>query len=119
MQKFQETIKVIIKDRAVFALIISVFMLAAALVIVVILNIRSPFPPFWSRYADFGERYYKGTQYYRSVFIISGLIVGFIHNALAIQLYSHKNRRWAIWLLGLSLLIMVISFVVLIRMITL
>ena len=104
-------LKLVIADRVVTVLLISLVFITAAYCIYVGVSLHPSDLQVAVHYTAFGETgYYREKWYYLLSFIGFGAIVAVIHSALAIKLYILERRQLAIFLIWLSIFLMVIAW---------
>jgi hypothetical protein len=103
-------------DRKMLCFMIGLFLASVALIVVTIINTKiGSNVKVWSRYASFGINYYSDFWYFSLAFIAEGLVLGILHNLLAVQLYFRKGKVAAIVLLASSLFLAILSAVTIFR----
>lgn len=118
MKTIFSTIRTMFKDdKAVLFCLIGFMVAALTLAIVVAFSINPSTLPVWIRYASFGENYYSDKWYYTYSFLVSSLILFLLNSLFVIKLYKKRGRAVSLIFLSLSALLIVITFIVLMRLV--
>lgn len=115
MKELIQSLKGVTKDKKILFTMIGLFVASVILIIISLVNIRVNNLQIWSRYASFGENYYKAKWYYLFAFTFEGLIIGIFHNLLAARLFAKKGRIITMLFLLISIGIVLLSIVTLAR----
>ena len=121
--------KIFQKDRGIVLMMIVLFGLGLLLILHTLIHFKGGATTMYIGYSDIGE--FTGGDFlslwssggYRTggwsemiVFPILGLILGVLHNLLAIQIYNRRGKGFAIVLILLSIVVAVGAFVLLMRL---
>ena len=105
------SVKAILSDRLMAALVVVLLLLAASYCVYVGLSLRPSDLQVAVHYTSFGgTSFYRDKWYYLINFIAIGAIIGAAHSALVVKLYVQGRRQMALLFAWLSLLILVIAF---------
>lgn len=96
-EKIFKSLKQLVSDRSLFALVIVMILQTIVFGIVVGLSIRYNGRNLVSHYSAFGgTQFYLGQWFYLFVFVAFGLIVASIHTAIAVKLLTIKGHVLAV-----------------------
>lgn len=105
------TVKLIIADRLVSALMVGLALLAILYSVYVGISLQPSDLQVAVHYTAFGETtFYREKWYYLLSFIVFALLVVVMHIVLAAKLYIDDRRQLAIFFLWLSILIVIIAW---------
>lgn len=131
MKELGQTLKTICREqRRLLVMMILLAVLSLGLVIFALLNLKAGNPSVKVGYGDIGR--YQGGEWssmknaggYRDghwtsmlVFPVFGLVLGVLHNALAVKLFKQRGSGLATVFVTASILLLLAGFVILIRLI--
>jgi hypothetical protein len=105
------SIKPILADRLMTALMILLIIVCLAYCIYVGVSLRPSDLQVAVRYSAFGEAsFYRDKWYYLITFIAFGVLIAVMHTILIAKIYLHGRRQLAILFAWLSLLLVVIAW---------
>jgi len=118
MKDIIASIKTIINsDHRVLVAMVALLLSAIAIVSISLANVHVSNLPIWSRYTSLGANYYDDQWQYLFVFVAEGIILGIIHNLIALKIYSKKGKQLTIMFICTSIFIALISAITLLRII--
>ncbi|MCL2869530.1 hypothetical protein FWF48_01840 [Candidatus Saccharibacteria bacterium] len=104
MKEQLDNIKLIMKnDRQVFITMVSLVILSLVAVVLGVVSIHPSVIPVWYRYVSMGEYYYRVQWYYLISFIILAVVLGGLHNLIAIRLYKKHGKVPTLLFLAFSI----------------
>jgi hypothetical protein len=107
------TIKLVLADRFVAILLLTVIVGSLVYCIYVSLSLHPSDLQVAVHYSAYGDnRFYREKWYYLISFIIFGLITLFIHTVLILKFYALQRRQLAIAFSYLSILILMIAGII-------
>lgn len=106
-----DSIKQILADRVVVALILFLILSSLAFCIYVGVSLHPSDLQVAVHYTAYGQTsFYREKWYYLISFIIFGLIIATVHSALVVKLYVQERRQMAILFAWLSILLIIIAW---------
>ena len=99
-------------NRGLLFAMIALLASSIVFIIITLTNIRPSNLQIKYRYVNFGEGFYDNMWYYLYAFPIVGALFGIFHLPLAIKTYSRKNTTFTAILIGVSFLLLFMSFFV-------
>jgi hypothetical protein len=108
-----DLIKGFFRDRTMLTLTSAVVAAGIAYSLYVALALEPSDLQVATRYTAFGDtHFYRSKWYYLLSFILFGIALMGMHIALAIKLYGRQQRQFAALLLGFTLFLFVISWII-------
>jgi hypothetical protein len=109
--------KIYREDRGVLVMMILVFLVGMGLVLLPVIDLAPSNPKTWVRYVDVGQDmgYEEGDWWYILGFAVLGLVIGVLHNLIAVRLYQKRGRDMAMLFLGVSVGIAVLAILYLLK----
>jgi hypothetical protein len=105
------TLKTILEDRLLTAMIIVLILLALSYCIYVGALLRPSDLQVAVHYTAFGPTgFYRQKWYYLINFIAFGMLIGLVHAALIVKLHTQGRRQIALLFAWMSFLILIIAF---------
>lgn len=103
----------ILADRFLTVLLILFVLACTAYCIYVGVSLRPSDLQVAVHYTAYGEtNFYREKWYYLLTFVALGLIVAFTHTTLTVKLYMQGRRQIALLFLGLSFLLLMITWII-------
>lgn len=110
---FITSLKLILADRLVTAMLVVFILACTAYCIYVGVSLRPSDLQVAVHYTAFGgTSFYREKWYYLISFIMFGLILGVIHSILVVKLYVQERRQMAILFAWLSFLLLLIAWII-------
>lgn len=110
---FITSLKLILADRLVTAMLVLFILACAAYCIYVGVSLRPSDLQVAVHYTAFGgTSFYREKWYYLISFIMFGLILGVIHSILIVKLYVQERRQLAILFAWFSFLLLLIAWII-------
>jgi hypothetical protein len=99
------------EDRGVLLMMGVVFLVGVVLVLMPVVSLAPSSPKTWVRYVDVGQSmgYEEGAWWYVLGFSALGVVVGVLHNFIAVRLYQKRGRDMAMLFLAVSVGIAVVA----------
>jgi hypothetical protein len=105
------SVKLILSDRLMAALIIVFILACLAYCIYVGVSLHPSDLQVAVHYTAFGETtFYREKWYYLISFIVFGVLLGSVHTALIMKIYGQGRRQMALLFTFLSMLILLIAW---------
>jgi hypothetical protein len=105
------TLKTILEDRFLTAMIIVLVLLSLAYSIYVGASLRPSDLQVAVHYTAFGPTgFYRQQWYYLVTFIVLGLLIAVMHTAIIVKMHTQGRRQMALLFAGISFLLVVIAF---------
>lgn len=105
-------LKLIIADRLVTVLLIAFIVACAAYCVSVAVSLHVSDLQIAVHYTAFGgTNFYREKWYYLLSFIGLGIVLAIAHSAIAIKLYAQERRQITLLFIGLSYLLLFITWV--------
>lgn len=108
-----DLIKSFLRDRTMVSLASAVIVAGIAYSIYIALALEPSDLQVVTRYTAFGDtHFYRSKWYYLLTFIVFGIALMATHISLAIKLYGREQRQLATMLLGFTLFLIAIGWIV-------
>jgi hypothetical protein len=113
MKEYTDSIIDIAKHHKVVMISMAALLVVSLASTVVIIGfLHSSNLQVWTRYASYGESFYRGSWVYFINFIIQILIIGVANNIIALKLMAHKGKIVTVVFLLISIFLVIFTLFV-------
>lgn len=108
-----DTIKSFFRDRTLVILVAALILMGLTYVGYVLVALEPSDLQVATRYTAFGDtHFYRTKWYYLLSFVFFAVVLTGVHIALAVKLYGRQQRQLAIMLLGLTIALLIIGWII-------